>query len=179
MFNDAAAGKAGRLVSINPFAGLGIAKTKGNKHRQPPDEQAIWRMLAKARELTPPSFASAGLVGSVRPAAAAMAGLVESFRPSLAGLADAIRPSFPSAAIGGSYEPVSADALQQARQLAHRVFSWARDVDHRTLLLKSGMVIVALAAAVEAYDRAGFRGAVIPLLWVLLYVLDFANSAEH
>ncbi len=57
MFNDAASAKAGRLVPVNPFAGLGIAKTKGNKHRQPPDEEAMWRMLAKARELTPPSFA--------------------------------------------------------------------------------------------------------------------------
>lgn len=57
MFSDAASAKAGRLVAVNPFAGLGIAKTKGNKHRQPPDEEAMWRMLAKARELTPPSFA--------------------------------------------------------------------------------------------------------------------------
>lgn len=57
MFNDAASAKAGRLVPVNPFAGLGIARTKGNKHRQPPDEKAMWRMLAKARELTPPSFA--------------------------------------------------------------------------------------------------------------------------
>jgi len=57
MFNDAASAKAGRLVSVNPFADLGIVKTKGNKHRQPPDEQAMWHMLAKARELTPPSFA--------------------------------------------------------------------------------------------------------------------------
>jgi integrase len=57
MFNDAASAKAGRLVATNPFADLGIRKTKGNKHRQPPDEQAMWRMLEHARRLTPPSFA--------------------------------------------------------------------------------------------------------------------------
>lgn len=36
-FNDAMSAKAGRLLSRNPFAGLGIAKTKGNKDKSPPN----------------------------------------------------------------------------------------------------------------------------------------------
>lgn len=65
MWNDAAKPKAGRLVTSNPWAGLGIAKTKGRKHQQPPDVAAIANLLALARTpnprtgrlLVPPSFA--------------------------------------------------------------------------------------------------------------------------
>jgi len=56
MFNDARSAKAGRLLTTNPFAGLGIAKTKGNKHVQPPNQEQMWAMLDAARRLTPPSF---------------------------------------------------------------------------------------------------------------------------
>ena len=58
MFNDAASAKAGRLIPANPFAGLGIERTTGNKHRQPPSEQQMWQLLEQARALTPPSFAA-------------------------------------------------------------------------------------------------------------------------
>ena len=58
MFNDAASAKGGRLVRTNPFAGLGLKRTKGNKYRQPPSRQKMEEMVMKARELTPPSFAA-------------------------------------------------------------------------------------------------------------------------
>lgn len=57
MFNDAASAKAGRLIDVNPFAGLGISRTTGNRHRQPPSEEAMWSLVDHARQLTPPSFA--------------------------------------------------------------------------------------------------------------------------
>lgn len=57
MFNDAMSAKAGRVVDRNPFANLGLAKTKGNKHRTPPSEQQAWELIGLARELTIPSFA--------------------------------------------------------------------------------------------------------------------------
>lgn len=64
MFNDARKAKAGRLLVTNPFADLGIERTHGNKHRQPPDEKLMWRMVEVAtkpnsktgRLLVPPSF---------------------------------------------------------------------------------------------------------------------------
>lgn len=70
MFNDAASAKAGRLTRHNPFAKLGIAKTTGNKHKQPPTELQTANMIGLAWELTPPSFAAylefAGLT-AIRP----------------------------------------------------------------------------------------------------------------
>jgi integrase len=57
MFNDAASAKAGRLIERNPFAGLGLRKGAGNRHRQPPPEEQMWALLGHARRLTPPSFA--------------------------------------------------------------------------------------------------------------------------
>jgi len=42
MFNDAASGKAGRLIERNPFANLGLRKTTGNARELPPDEEAMW-----------------------------------------------------------------------------------------------------------------------------------------
>jgi integrase len=58
MFNDAISAKAGRLIERNPFAGLGLHRTKGNRHRQPPTQAGMERLVALARELTPPSFAA-------------------------------------------------------------------------------------------------------------------------
>jgi integrase len=58
MFNDASAAKAGRLISVNPFANLGIARTAGNRHRQPPSEKQMLRLIEHAQKLTPPSFAA-------------------------------------------------------------------------------------------------------------------------
>jgi integrase len=58
MFNDASSAKAGRLISVNPFANLGIAKSKGNKYKQPPTEEQMWALVRHARDLTPPSFAA-------------------------------------------------------------------------------------------------------------------------
>ena len=58
MFNDAASAKAGRLISINPFAGLGLAQTRGNRDKQPPSQQQLEAMVRLAWEITPPSFAA-------------------------------------------------------------------------------------------------------------------------
>lgn len=58
MFADATKAKAGRLLPANPFAGLGLKKTKGNKDRQPPTEEQMRELVDKAWELTPPSFAA-------------------------------------------------------------------------------------------------------------------------
>lgn len=58
MFNDAKSAKAGRLIETNPFAGLGLAKTKGNKERRPPTVEQMQQMVQIAHELTPPSFAA-------------------------------------------------------------------------------------------------------------------------
>lgn len=58
MLNDAASGKAGRLLRSNPFSGLGIGKGKGNAGKQPPSEEEMETLLRHARDLTPPSFAA-------------------------------------------------------------------------------------------------------------------------
>lgn len=58
MFSDAASAKAGRLVAKNPFAGLGLHKGTGNRHKQPPDEEVVWGLIRHARELTCPTFAA-------------------------------------------------------------------------------------------------------------------------
>jgi integrase len=58
MWNDAASAKAGRLVQRNPWAGLGIARSVGNRNRQPPDEETVWRLIAAARALSGPGFAA-------------------------------------------------------------------------------------------------------------------------
>lgn len=57
MFNDAASAEAGRLVTRNPFSGLGVGNGSGNKKKRPPDEEQMWSLIRLARELTPPSFA--------------------------------------------------------------------------------------------------------------------------
>lgn len=58
MFNDAMSAKAGRLVDRNPFAGLGLARSRGNRDTQPPSEETVWRLIAAARELACPSLAA-------------------------------------------------------------------------------------------------------------------------
>ncbi len=65
MWNDARKPKAGRLVTTNPWAALGIEKTEGRKNEQPPDEASVANMIAvghtphprSGRLLVPPSFA--------------------------------------------------------------------------------------------------------------------------
>jgi integrase len=58
MFTDAGKPQAGSLVDRNPFANLGLKRSKGRKNVQPPDEAMVERMFAAADELTPPSFAA-------------------------------------------------------------------------------------------------------------------------
>lgn len=41
MFNDAASKKAGRLIETNPFAGLGLKRSKGRSNVDPPSEQMV------------------------------------------------------------------------------------------------------------------------------------------
>ena len=56
-FTDAASAPAGRLVSFNPFAKLGLRQSRGRRDTMPPDEVANAGLIAYADELTPPSFA--------------------------------------------------------------------------------------------------------------------------
>jgi integrase len=49
---------AGLLIDHNPFAGLGLKRSKGRKHVQPPAPGEVARLIAAADELTPPSFAA-------------------------------------------------------------------------------------------------------------------------
>lgn len=58
MFNDAASAKAGRLIAVNPFAGLRLAKGKGRGKTPPPSEAQIRDMVAHAHRLTFPGFAA-------------------------------------------------------------------------------------------------------------------------
>jgi integrase len=57
MFNDAASAKAGRLIRTNPFAGLGLEQSRGNRDKQPPSQDQMEHMLRYAWKITPPSFA--------------------------------------------------------------------------------------------------------------------------
>lgn len=58
MFNDAKSGKAGRLIQTNPFAELGLAKTKGNRGKKPPTLEQVEKLVTEGYKLTPPSFAA-------------------------------------------------------------------------------------------------------------------------
>ncbi len=58
MFNDARRPHAGLLIDHNPFAGLGLKRSKGRKHVQPPAPGEVARLIGAADELTPPSFAA-------------------------------------------------------------------------------------------------------------------------
>lgn len=58
MFNDARRVQAGMLIDSNPFAGLGLRRSKGRKNIQPPAPGEVARLVATADQLTPPSFAA-------------------------------------------------------------------------------------------------------------------------
>jgi integrase len=58
MFNDAASAKAGRLVRVNPFAGLKLSKGKGRAEETPPSEDEVALMLEHAVRVTAPGFSS-------------------------------------------------------------------------------------------------------------------------
>ena len=58
MFNDARRPQAGMLVGHNPFANLGLKRSKGRKHVQPPAPGEVARLISRADDLTPPSFAA-------------------------------------------------------------------------------------------------------------------------
>jgi integrase len=58
MFNDARRVQAGVLIDANPFANLGLKRSKGRKHIQPPAPGEVARLIAAADDLTPPSFAA-------------------------------------------------------------------------------------------------------------------------
>jgi integrase len=58
MFNDAASATAGRLITRNPWVGLGIKKTRGNRRAKPPAETVVWDLVRAARRLSHPSFAA-------------------------------------------------------------------------------------------------------------------------
>jgi integrase len=57
MFNAAGSAKAGRLITGNPFANLGISKGKGRAEQDPPSEADVWAMLGYAWKLTHRGFA--------------------------------------------------------------------------------------------------------------------------
>jgi integrase len=57
-FNDARKPQAGMLVDRNPFAGLGLKRSRGRKNVQPPDQATTAGMIAAADALTPPSFSA-------------------------------------------------------------------------------------------------------------------------
>lgn len=58
LFNDAMKAQAGRLVSRNPFAGLGLKQSKGRANIQPPSEVEAQTLISLADELTTPAFAA-------------------------------------------------------------------------------------------------------------------------
>jgi len=58
MFNDAASAKAGRLIRVNPFAGLKLSKGKGRADEDPPTEAEVAVMLEHARAITAPGFSA-------------------------------------------------------------------------------------------------------------------------
>lgn len=58
MWNDAMKPLAGRLVVRNPWANLGIRETRGNRDKQPPAEELVWKMIAAARSQTSPFYAA-------------------------------------------------------------------------------------------------------------------------
>jgi integrase len=64
MFNDAASARGGRIIQVNPFAGLRLSKGKGRKHAEIPDEDRVWAIIGAARRLTGPSLAAWLQVGA-------------------------------------------------------------------------------------------------------------------
>lgn len=57
MFNDAASPKSGRIIDRNPFANLGLSKSRGNRDTTPPSQETVHALIAAARRLSMPSFA--------------------------------------------------------------------------------------------------------------------------
>jgi integrase len=57
-FNDAMTPQAGRLAVLNPFARLGLKRSSGRRHIQPPTQVDAARLIALADDLTPPTFAA-------------------------------------------------------------------------------------------------------------------------
>ncbi len=57
MFNDAMSAEAGRIIKVNPWAGISVKQSHGNKFKQPPTEKQMWHMLDRAEQLAPLSFA--------------------------------------------------------------------------------------------------------------------------
>lgn len=55
MFNDAIRLE---LADRNPFANLGIAKTRGNRDVKPPAQETVWDLIRAARKQGGPSFAA-------------------------------------------------------------------------------------------------------------------------
>jgi hypothetical protein len=55
MFNDAMSPKAGRLINGNPFANLGLKRSRGRRDLQPPSPDQVERPIsaAKAVAVTP------------------------------------------------------------------------------------------------------------------------------
>lgn len=58
MFNAAKTAKAGRLVTVNPFADLGLNRSTGNRYKQPADEDMVWKLITIARQEAGPYFAA-------------------------------------------------------------------------------------------------------------------------
>lgn len=46
------------LIDVNPFANLGLTQSRGNRDKNPPSIEQVELMIANARRLTPPSYAS-------------------------------------------------------------------------------------------------------------------------
>lgn len=55
MWNDAIREE---LTDRNPFASLGITRSRGNKDVQPPSEETVWDLIHAARRLAGPSFSA-------------------------------------------------------------------------------------------------------------------------
>jgi integrase len=63
MFNDALSAKAGRLIETNPFAGLGLKRSRGRRDQQPPSPDEVRRLIAAAATVASPGFAALLAVG--------------------------------------------------------------------------------------------------------------------
>lgn len=55
MWNDAVRAE---LVESNPFANLGLRKSRGNRDVEPPSEQTVWALIKAARKVSTPYFAA-------------------------------------------------------------------------------------------------------------------------
>lgn len=123
MFNDARSAKAGRLIVANPFAGLGISRGSGNKHKQPPSVDEMERLIKLAHELTIPAFADyleMACVTGIRPSE------LDAMRPEWVRWDDGeidVREQW-AAKVGKfdspKYGPYTIALVQRARDVLHR-----------------------------------------------------------